>query len=350
MSHAIYRFALAGILAANAMAQQTPVLFAGTDAGVQRSRDGGRSWQQASDGLENSRVLTVVGGMRNDGRIVYAGTDSGLYKTTDGAQRWTRVLNERNVTSVAVDSSDEQRVYATASGKLFSSIDGGLSWGPVTTPWSVAVVATDPFSTFRLYISAGRSSEGGVATTTDRGVTWQVLPATFASPLLMPDPNSPGRIFVGVGQVIQTRDYGQTWFWSGPSGNDLTGMVPEEFHYADPRVITALTADTLRPGDAHVCLTAYAIQLVDASDPLSDWRSRVVHGWGSFVGNLWSTGTFPNQQLCLAVLREPQAESVLFAAGTKIYRRESLQTVRLTELADLGATVRSLAAVRAPAL
>ena len=347
MSHAMYSAMLAAMLAAGAMAQQPPVFFAGTDSGIHRSRDGGRSWQQASAGLDNARVLTVMGGRRNDGRVVYAGTESGLYKTSDGAQSWSRILNERNVSSVAVDSADEQRVYVVASGKLLGSTDGGSAWVPLATPWPVAVVATDPFSTFRLYISGVRSGDGGIATTTDRGVTWQVLPATIASPLLMADPNWPGRLFAGASRVVQTRDYGQTWFSSGPSANDLPGLIPEEFQYAEPRVITALTADPLRPGDAHVCLTAYAIQLEDPSDPFSPWRSGVVEGWGSFVGNLWSTGTFPNRQPCLAVLREPQAESVLFGAGTKIYRRESFQTVRLTELADLGATVRSLAAVHA---
>ena len=335
------------MLAAGATAQRIPVLFAGTDAGVFRSRDAGRSWQRTSEGLENARVLVVRGGMRNDGRIVYAGTDLGLFKSTDGAQRWTRVLQEPGVTSIAVDAADEQRLYAVASGKLFSSIDGGSAWVPFATPWPVSVVATDPFSTFRLYISAPQRSQSGIATTTDRGATWQVISSTLATPFLTPDPSSPGRVFAGGGQVAQTRDHGQNWFWSGPTRNDLIGFVPEEFHYADPRAITALSADPSRPGDAHICLTAYAVQLSDPSDPLSDWRSRVMQGWGSFVGNLWSTGTFPNQQQCNAVLREPQAETVLFAAGSKIYRRESFQSTRLVELTDLGTTIRSLDAARA---
>ena len=347
MSHAISTTVLACVWAAGAMAQQNPVLFAGTDSGVFRSRDAGRTWQRTSEGLENARVLVIRGGMQNDDRVVYVGTESGLFKSTDGAERWTRILQEPHVSSIAIDTADEQRVYAVASGKLFSSTDGGASWAPLTIPWPISAVVTDPFSTFRLYISAARSSEGGVATSTDRGVTWHVVAPTIATPLLMPDPNFAGRLFAGMGQVVQTRNYGQSWFWSGPSGNDLTGMIPEEFHYADPRVITALTADPYRPGDAHICLTAYAIQLADPSDPFSDWRSRVMQGWGSFVGNLWSTGTFPNQQPCNAVLREPQAETVLFGAGSKIYRRESFQSTRLTELADVGATVRSLAAVRA---
>ena len=346
MSQYFLGLALAGLLATGAIAQQQPVLFAGTDNGLFRSKDAGRSWQRTNDGLDAPRVAVVLGGMRNDGRLVFAGTDAGLYKTTDGGERWTRVLQESNVSSVAVDSADEQRVYAVASGKLFSSVDGGITWTSITTPWPTATVATDPFSTFRLYISSNRPSTGGIATTTDRGATWQELTSQYASPLMMPDPNSTGRLFAGVGQVVQTRDYGQSWFQSGPTVNHLANVVPDEFHYAEPRAITALTADPYRPGDAHVCLTAYAIQLADPADPFSDWRSRVVQGWGSFIHNLWTTGTFPNQEQCNTVLREPQAESVLFGAGPKIYRRASLQSTRLTEVTDLGSTVRSLAAVR----
>ena len=347
MLQAIYRFTLAGVLSTGLWAQQRHVLFAALDNGVHRSMDGGRVWERASEGLDNARIVTFTGGMQNDGRILYAGGDTGLFKTTNGGQRWTRVLNEANVSSVSVDPSDEQRVYAVASGRLFSSNDGGASWVPQFTPWPVVTVVTDPFSTFRLYISAQRRSGGGIATTRDRGATWEIVSQNLATPLLSADPNTAGQLYTAFDRLLKTRDYGQTWFSTGPAPGDLFTFIPEEFHFADVWTMTALTADPSRPGDAHTCFTAIAYQFEDPSDPFSNYTSRLIYGWGSHVGNLWTTGTFPNQQPCQAVLREPHVENVLFGAGTRLYRRETLVSARLTEVADLGSTIRALAAVRA---
>jgi hypothetical protein len=346
MLRAIFQLTLGVVLSTGLWAQQRSVLFAALDNGVHRSMDGGRTWERTSAGLDNARIVNITAGMRNDGRIVYAGGDTGLFKTTNGGQRWTRVLNEANVSSVSVDPSDEQRVYAVASGKLFSSNDGGASWTPASTPWPVATVVMDPFSTFRFYISAQLRSQGGIAMTRDRGATWEVLSQNLASPLLSVDPNLTGRLATALGQLIQTRDFGQTWFSSGPSPHDLFAFVPEEFHLADPWVMTALATDPYRPGDSHVCFTAVAYQFEDPLNPFSDYRTRLVHGWGSHVANVWTTGTFPNQQPCQAVLREPQVENVLLGAGTKLYRRETLISAKITEVADLGSTIRALAAVQ----
>jgi hypothetical protein len=284
--------------------------------------------------------------MRNDSRAAWAATDAGLFKTTDG-QQWTRSLNELKVSSVAVDGADEQRVYAAASGKLFATTDGGQNWTAMATPFPVGIVAADPYSGVRLYISASHNYDQTFATTTDRGQSWRTSGWLAAFPFLAPDPSTPGRRYASVATLLQSNDYGQTWTDLGPNPSDLFGVLPDGAHTASIRRVMAAAADPTRPGDVHTCVEARWIQFDNPEDVLGRFEAGLIPGWASRIAGLWAAGSLPGDQPCTAVVRLPEKDATLYAAGTKIYRRSGLVTRRVDAIADLGSTVRSLAATRA---
>jgi photosystem II stability/assembly factor-like uncharacterized protein len=64
-------------------------IFAGTYAqGVFISRDGGATWRQSNQGLQN-RDVHALAVLPSDTSVVLAGTlNGGLYRSTDGGENW----------------------------------------------------------------------------------------------------------------------------------------------------------------------------------------------------------------------------------------------------------------------
>jgi photosystem II stability/assembly factor-like uncharacterized protein len=63
------------------------ILFAGTDAGLYRSGDGGQSWDALASPFSNSAVQELAMAP-NDPAILYAATDVGVYRSGDGGASW----------------------------------------------------------------------------------------------------------------------------------------------------------------------------------------------------------------------------------------------------------------------
>jgi photosystem II stability/assembly factor-like uncharacterized protein len=95
------------------------VLYVGMSAGAVRY-DGG-IWQDASSGLPQSAVRTLLADSVRPGRL-YAVTDSGVYRTIDGAQTWQSFssgLDSLPVQSLVI-SPDGRRLHAgTLGGGVF---------------------------------------------------------------------------------------------------------------------------------------------------------------------------------------------------------------------------------------
>lgn len=329
-------FALLPVLAAQP-ADTNQVLYAATDAGVQRSADLGRTWTRLTDGLDGARVAAVADGL-------YAAAETGVFKL-DG-QRWTRVLNEPRATAIVTDPADRQRVYAVASGKLFTSANGGADWTAIATPFPVGIVATDPNSSYRLYISASANYDRTFATTTDRGESWRTYGWLNRFPFLILDASTTGRLYTSMGTLLQSNDYGQTWNDLGPNASDLRGVLPDGAHFAEIRSIMAAATERERPGDVHTCIEARWVQFDNPDDMNSTWTSGIVPGWASYVSGLWAAGQLPGDQPCTALVRLASEDATLYAAGTKVYRRNGLLGRRVDLLADLGSPIRALTSAK----
>ena len=114
------------------------VLWAGSEHGVFRSDDGGRSWGPPGRGL----AITDVHSLAVDPKTpttIWAGTHGGgVYVSRDSGASWTAAsdgtpgLYGAAVHEVRVDPSVPALVYATTPGGVFVSRDRGAQWHTLT--------------------------------------------------------------------------------------------------------------------------------------------------------------------------------------------------------------------------
>ena len=104
---------LAGNPRINSFGGNTDRIFAGTDAGIYSSGDGGQTWQTTS---VTARTISFA----TSGNTIYAGTQSaGLFASKDQGLNWTPV------TSLA---SKNIRSLLAAQGRLYVGTDADGVW------------------------------------------------------------------------------------------------------------------------------------------------------------------------------------------------------------------------------
>jgi photosystem II stability/assembly factor-like uncharacterized protein len=118
--------------------------------GIQRSRDGGLTWEDATTGIVPSEPRAFYSPLVGDPaaeQVLYAATDR-VYRTSDAGDTWlpfSPALGS-SVGALAVGHKGEATsVYAAANGVVWSCHDG-LTWTPSTTrlPAPVSSLVTHP--------------------------------------------------------------------------------------------------------------------------------------------------------------------------------------------------------------
>jgi photosystem II stability/assembly factor-like uncharacterized protein len=210
------------------------ILYRGGDEGVAKSTDGGRSWQDASNGLPDLDILAIaIDATKSD--TLYAGTSDclcphGVYRSTDGARSWIRksdgLPSDVDVVSLVIDPMAPLTIYAGMGG-VYKSIDGGTNWIRSSDGLPIAGVgglALSPSDALTLYVSLDGPSGGeGVYKSTDGAVTWAVASSEEFSdnaiPSLAVDPSDSSLVYAatadtegtGDGGVFKTTDGGDHW-------------------------------------------------------------------------------------------------------------------------------------------
>jgi len=127
-------------------------LWAGTDRGILRSDDAGRSWSQLEAPFKNQQVWRISISP-HDERVVFAGTGTpspaGIFRSDDGGKTWQQLTVEiaeecpavgvPRVTDIAVDPADPSQLWASIEvDGMRHSTDGGQTWkrinGAITNP------------------------------------------------------------------------------------------------------------------------------------------------------------------------------------------------------------------------
>lgn len=189
--------------------------------GIYKSTDGGAHWTDAGAGLSSGNLEPGVFDLAVAGGAVYAAADSGLFRSRDGGASWQKIdqgLPRNDATfSLEVDLTRPARIYAGLfGGGLYRSTDGGARWtrvdgtGLAGGGGSVNDIAVSPASPKIVYAASQR----GVARSLDSGATWLPPGKGISGNVisLAPHPTLPGTVYAGATNgVFRSTDHGATW-------------------------------------------------------------------------------------------------------------------------------------------
>lgn len=248
----------------------------------------------------------------------FCGTvEAGLQRSEDGGVTWDRVGTDTvtdRVTAIAVDPSDPDVVWAgTEPSALYRSPDGGDTWEalpPLTDlstadEWSfpprphthhVRWIEPDPHEPDRLYVGI---EAGALLVSADGGRTWIERPsgARYDNHQLAAHPTHEGRVYSAAGDgYAETTDFGETW------------LHPQEG--LEHRYVWSVAADPADPGIVLVSAAsgAYAAH----SQPAESYVYRRTEGAGWHRLDGLPTG----EGVTRAVLA-PVADSTFIAANNR---------------------------------
>jgi photosystem II stability/assembly factor-like uncharacterized protein len=107
-------------------------LYAGLDTGVMKSPDCFCGWDRLPNaGLPEGRVYSLAVDPSNP-EVLYAGLREGVFKTADGGRTWSQATDLVEDAVVTVNAAKPKEIYAVgADGTMASSKDAGNSWTKV---------------------------------------------------------------------------------------------------------------------------------------------------------------------------------------------------------------------------
>src|SRR6059036_4082686 len=156
------------------------ILYVATNDYIYKSRDEGQTWENLSQGMTFSRVISMAVDPAYPA-IVYAGTKGdAVYKSYDGGQRWVSqrsglegVVMTSVVNQFVFDPLDSNRLFGATTLGIFESQNGGETWQKrmdgMKEVLMVVTLALDPTRPTVLY--AGTS--GGMYKSLNRAVRWE---------------------------------------------------------------------------------------------------------------------------------------------------------------------------------
>ncbi|MEO5906628.1 MAG: glycosyl hydrolase [Saprospiraceae bacterium] len=191
--------------------------FGSTGGGVWRTRDGGQTWGNISDGFFGGSIGAIEVAP-SDPNVIYVGGGEatvrgnvsygyGMWRSTDAGESWENIglKNSKHIPRIRVNPTNPDIVYAAVLGDLFvdtkdrgiyKSMDGGNTWKQtlfVNERAGAVDLIIDPNNSRVLYASTWRVhrnpyelSSGGDGSalwkSKDGGETWQNISASNGLP------------------------------------------------------------------------------------------------------------------------------------------------------------------------
>ncbi len=232
--------------------------FGATGGGVWKTENGGRSWENISDGYFGGSIGAIEVA-KNDHNVIYVGggektvrgnvsSGYGIWKTEDAGKTWSRAGLEksRHVPRIVTHPDDYNTVYAAVLGNIYKptenrgvykSTDGGKNWEKIlfSNEQAGAVdLIMDPNNPRILYASTWNVqrtpyslSSGGEGSalwkSTDSGESWKEISKNKGFPKdtlgiigVTVSPVNSDRVWAIVenkenGGVYRSEDGGETW-------------------------------------------------------------------------------------------------------------------------------------------
>ncbi|MAQ76853.1 MAG: glycosyl hydrolase [Aquimarina sp.] len=232
--------------------------FGATGGGVWKTTDGGRTWENISDGFFGGSIGSIAVA-KSDPNVIYVGggektlrgnvsSGYGVWKSVDAGKTWiaSGLPKSRHIPRIAIHPKNPDIVYAAVLGNIYKptvdrgvykSIDGGKNWTKVlfSNEDSGAVDLTlDPNNPRIMYASTWNArrtpyslSSGGAGSalwkSTDSGETWKEISKNKGFPKdtlgimgVTVSPVNSERVWAIVenkdkGGVYRSEDGGETW-------------------------------------------------------------------------------------------------------------------------------------------
>jgi photosystem II stability/assembly factor-like uncharacterized protein len=242
--------------------QRPEVIFAGTDQGLYRSDNAGKSWTWLEGPLDVFHIWALA--INPDApEVMYAGTrPSAIFRSVDGGLRWQQLsvdlakecpaVRIPRITALVIDPTDPKKLWAGIEvDGVRRSADGGETWDQpndgLTNP-DIHGMAMSVGSTNTLWAA----TNSDIFWSTDGGASWQpigarqIFPYTYCRGLLT-QPGHPDTVFAAIGDytpgstgtIQRSTDNGQSWHTLPLPVEPNTAMWCLGGHTADPRFILA---------------------------------------------------------------------------------------------------------------
>ena len=192
-----------------------PMYLGGHDI-LQRSTDGGASWQALPHNLPGTDIHGFAIHPDDGSRLYAHVVGQGGFRSADGGRTWQRLPGQlpSDVMTLAVGAKGEVLYAGSMRSGLLVSADEGRSWTRTSSPFGmVFALAADPVSPGTIYVG----SDDGLYRSTDRGGTWGKLPFPGENVVTVAvDPARPEVLLAFTvkeqkGHVYRSEDGGQTW-------------------------------------------------------------------------------------------------------------------------------------------
>ncbi len=267
--------------------------FGATGGGVWKTTDGGRSWENISDGYFGGSIGSIAVS-DSDNNVIYVGGGEktvrgnvsygyGMWKSVDAGKTWTSIglHNSRHISRIRIHPDNPEIVYAGVMGNIFApheergvfkSVDGGMTWNKtlyVSDEAGVVDLCMDPNNPRILYASSWKvkrtpysldsGGEGsGLWKSTDSGESWTEITGNKGLPSgtwgisgVAVSHQNGDRIYALIenekGGIYRSEDGGKTW----SKMNDDRALRQRAWYY------TRIYTDTQDPDGLYVVNVSY---------------------------------------------------------------------------------------------
>jgi photosystem II stability/assembly factor-like uncharacterized protein len=179
------------------------VIYAGTWHLPWKTKDGGRTWQRASRGMDyDSDIFSILVDSTRP-HVVLASACSGIYRSNSRGKSFRKVQDipdsARRTHVLRQNPKSPRIIFAGTTEGLWKTVDGGISWKRATRR-SIVVndVAIDPWRSNRVLLATDRL---GVLMSEDGGRTFASSNHGFAHRYvtsMVADKQNPDAFYVGV--------------------------------------------------------------------------------------------------------------------------------------------------------
>jgi hypothetical protein len=219
-----------------AVDQNSPgTIYFSHTVGIAVTHDGGATWQDISSGLKRKYTEAIRVDRRRSG-VLLAGTEQGVFRSEDGGKSW-KLSGAAGFQVMHIEQSPHDACFwlaSTQGGGLFASRDCGVSFesnGNLGVGQDIYDIAFDPGVPNRIAVAGWGC---GVVLSKDGGKTWLArnsgLPRTDVWSVVF-DPAKRDRLYASVQEeaLFVSDDAGETWIKDGLEGSMVLRMkfVPD---------------------------------------------------------------------------------------------------------------------------